>query len=108
PAGTGTVMLESPQALGVPSVPLKVIVLAPCVAPKFEPVTVTESLMCPVAGVTEISVGYTVNARPLLSTPLACTTTFPVVAPVGTGTVIVVAFQLVGDPVVPLNLTVLL
>jgi hypothetical protein len=35
------------------------------------------------------------------------TTTFPVVAPLGTGTTIEVALQLVGIAVVPLNLTVL-
>jgi hypothetical protein len=51
----------------------------------------------------------TVKLFPFVSTPLACTTTFPVVAPVGTFTVIVVAFQHVpqGVAVVPLNLTVL-
>jgi hypothetical protein len=36
------------------------------------------------------------------------TITFPVVAPVGTGTVILVADQLVGVATVPLNRTVLL
>ena len=35
------------------------------------------------------------------------TTTFPVVAPPGTGTTMLVADQLVGVAVVPLNLTVL-
>jgi hypothetical protein len=44
----------------------------------------------------------------LLFTPLANTTTFPVVALDGTGTFILVALQLVGVPAVPLNLTVLL
>jgi hypothetical protein len=46
------------------------------------------------------------NGRPLLATPLAVTTTLPVVAPVGTGATIEVALQLVGVAVVPLNLTV--
>jgi hypothetical protein len=56
----------------------------------------------------EIAAGaVTVNATPLLATPPTVTTTFPVVAPVGTGTVILVALQLVGLPVVPLNVTVL-
>jgi hypothetical protein len=36
------------------------------------------------------------------------TTTLPVVAPVGTGTAMLVADQLVGVAVVPLNVTVLL
>src|SRR6266853_3944717 len=49
----------------------------------------------------------TVKLTPLLATPLTVTTTFPVVAPAGTGTVMLVAFQLVGVPAVPLNVTVL-
>src|SRR5690349_14325219 len=44
---------------------------------------------------------------PLLATPETVTTTFPVVAPVGTGTEMLVALQLVGVAVVPLKLTVL-
>jgi len=49
-----------------------------------------------------------VKLTPLLLTPLACTTTFPVVAPVGTGTTMLVALQVPGVAVVVLNLTVLL
>jgi hypothetical protein len=52
-----------------------------------------------------VGVAATMNATPLLGTLDTVTTTFPVVAPVGTGTTIVVAFQLVGVPAVPLNLT---
>jgi hypothetical protein len=48
----------------------------------------------------------TVKLFPLLSTPLACTTTFPFVAPVGTVTAMLVALQVVTLAVVPLNLTV--
>ena len=61
-------MLTSPHALGVASVPLNVIVFAPCVAPRFVPVTVTTSVMWPFPGVTDVSVGagITVNSRPLL------------------------------------------
>ncbi len=51
--------------------------------------------------------GPTVKLTPLLSTPLAWTTTFPVVAPDGTGTWILPALQLVGVAAVPLNFTVL-
>src|SRR5947209_10353072 len=54
-----------------------------------------------------LGVGRTVKLIPLLSTPLAWTTTLPVLAPVGTGTTIDVALQLVGVAAVPLNLTVL-
>ena len=49
----------------------------------------------------------TVKATPLLATPPTVTTTLPVVAPLGTGTVMLVALQLVGVPAVPLNFTVL-
>lgn len=54
-----------------------------------------------------VGVGRTVKLLPLLSTPLACTTTFPVVAPEGTVTAILVALQLVTVAEIPLNLTVL-
>src|SRR5262245_34533362 len=49
----------------------------------------------------------TVNILPLLTVPPTVTTTFPVVAPVGTGTAMLVAAQLVGAAVIPLNVTVL-
>ncbi len=54
-----------------------------------------------------LGAGTTVNDTPLLFTPLAFTTTFPVVAPAGTGVTIEVALQLVAVAVVPLNFTVL-
>ena len=62
-------MLESPHALGIATVPLNVILLAPFVAPKFVPVTVTASVTWPFPGVTDVSVGagITVNGRPLLA-----------------------------------------
>jgi hypothetical protein len=49
----------------------------------------------------------TVNPTPLLATPPTVTTTFPVVAPAGTGATMLVALQLVGVAAVPLNFTVL-
>src|ERR1700675_2928592 len=52
--------------------------------------------------------GATVKVTPLLSPPPVCTTTGPVVAPLGTGAVMLVALQLLGVAGVPLNLTVLL
>jgi hypothetical protein len=52
-------------------------------------------------------VGVTVNVIELLATPDTVTTKLPVVAPLGTGTTILVALQLVGTPAVPLNVTVL-
>jgi hypothetical protein len=48
-----------------------------------------------------------VKLTPLLATPPTVTTTFPVVVPVGTGAMMLVAFQLVAVAVVPLNFTVL-
>jgi hypothetical protein len=47
-----------------------------------------------------------VKLTPLLATPPTVTTTFPVLAPVGTEVTMVVEFQLVVVAVVPLNLTV--
>ena len=55
-----------------------------------------------------VGVASTVKLDPLLATPPTVTTTFPVVAPAGTGTTILVALQLViVVAVVPLNVTVL-
>src|SRR5713101_4932321 len=50
----------------------------------------------------------TVKLDPLLATPPTVTTTFPVVAPVGTGAAMLVELQLAGVANVPLNVTVLL
>jgi hypothetical protein len=50
---------------------------------------------------------FTVKFTPLLDVPPTLTTTFPVVAPLGTGATILVALQLVGVAVVPLKVTVL-
>jgi hypothetical protein len=48
-----------------------------------------------------------VKLTPLLATPPTVTTTFPFVAPLGTGATILVALQLVGVAAVPLNVIVL-
>jgi len=80
-------------------------------AVKFVPVTVISVPTAADVGVKLVIVGagaaVTVNVTPLLATPDTVTTTFPVVAPLGTGTTILVALQLVGAAVVPLNVTVL-
>src|SRR5436189_3061363 len=110
PVGTGTVMLVALQAVGVASVPLNAIVLVPFVAPKLAPAIVTGVPAGADVGVKLVMLGagvVTVKGTPLLACPPTVTTTFPVVAPVGTGTVRVVALQLVGVASVPLNLTVL-
>jgi len=86
PAGTGTTMLVALQLEGVAAVPLNLTVLLPCVAPKFVPATVTAAPTAPEVGETLAILGAetTVKLDPLLATPDTVTTTFPVVAPLGT------------------------
>ena len=50
-------------------------------------------------------VDVTVKGIPLLAILFTVTTTFPVIAPPGTGTTMLVALQLVGGATVPLNVT---
>ncbi len=109
PAGTGTVMLVADHAVGVAAVPLNVTVLAPWFAPKLLPLMVTGVATGPLEGERLVNVGVTVTvkASALLARPPTVTTTLPVVAPAGTGTVMLVADQFVGVPAVPLNVTVL-
>jgi len=110
PLGTGTIMLVPLQLVGAPAVPLKVSVLAPCVAPKFAPLMVTDVPIAPDAGFRLVMLGggrVTIKFTPLLATPPIVITTFPVEAPFGTGTIMLVALQLVGAPAVPLKVSVL-
>src|SRR6266481_2555375 len=110
PAGTGATMLVALQLVGVAVIPLNFTVLVPCVAPKFAPVIVTDVPINPDAGFKLVMLGpgtVTVKFMPLLATPPTLTTTFPVVAPDGTSTTTLVALQLVGVAVIPLNFTVL-
>src|SRR5216684_1412326 len=110
PAGTSTTTLVALQLVGVAATPLNVTVLVPCVAPKFAPLIVTELPTNPEVGLKLVMLGpgtVTVKLTPLLATPPTVTTTFPVVAPAGTGAVILVALQLVGVAAIPLNVTVL-
>lgn len=102
--------LEVLQLVGVELIPLNVTVLVPWDAPKFVPAIVTEVPTAPEAGLRLVMLGgggMTVKLMPLLAWPPTVTTTFPVVAPVGTGTVMLVALQLVGVALVPLKVTVL-
>jgi hypothetical protein len=109
PVGTGATMLVADQLVGVAVVPLNFTVLVPCVAPKFVPVIVTDVPTGPLVGDRLVILGATATVKltPLLATPPTVTTTLPVVAPVGTGVTMLVADQLVGVAVVPLNFTVL-
>jgi len=94
--------------VGVAVVPLNVTVLVPWVEPKFVPVIVTDVPTGPEVGDRLVIAGgvvpVTVKDTPLLTAPWATTTTLPVVAPAGTGTVIVL-FPQVGLATVPLNAT---
>ena len=107
--GTTAVMLVALQLVTVAPIPLKVTVLVNCDAPKFVPVMVTEVPIWAEEGFRLVidGVGVTVKAEPLLAMPPTVTTTLPVVAPEGTGTVMLVLLQLVGVAAVPLNVTVL-
>lgn len=89
--------------------PLKLTVLVPWVAPNPVPLIATEVPKVPTVGETleTFGAGITVKLTPLLATADTVTTTFPVVAAVGTGVTIVVADQLVGLAAVPLKVTVL-
>ncbi len=109
PEGTVATMLLALQLVTVAVVPLNLTVPLPCDEPKFVPAMVTEAPTAPEVGdrLMMLGVGSTVKLFPLLSTPLACTTTFPVVAPVGTVTTMLLGPQVVTLAVVPLNLTVL-
>lgn len=108
--GTATVMLEFDHPAGVAATPLNVTLLVPCDAPKLVPEIVTVVPVRPLCGDSAVIVGTlveTVNAAPLLATPPTVTTTFPVVAPAGTGTTMLVSDQVVGVAFVPLKLIVL-
>jgi hypothetical protein len=109
PTGMGTTIFAFAQLVGVAVVPLNVTVLVPCVVPKLVPVTITAAPIAPDVGVTELMLGTgrTVKITPLLLTPLAFTTTFPVLAPLGAGTTMAESLQLRGMPALVPNLIVL-
>jgi hypothetical protein len=109
PVGTGTTMLVALQVVAVPAVPLNVTVLDPWLPPKFAPAIVTTVPTAPDVGLKLEILGVlpTVKVIALLATPPTVTTTAPVLAPLGTGTVIALALQDVGVPPIPLKVTVL-
>jgi hypothetical protein len=73
------------------------------------PVIVTDVPTGPLVGDRVVMLGATVTVKltPLLARLFTVTTTLPVAAPAGTGATMLVADQLVGVAVVPLNFTVL-
>ena len=110
PLGTGTAIDVALQLVGIAAVPLKVTVLVPWVDPKLVPVMVTEVPTTPEVGNRLVMFGPedepTVNETPLLACPPTVTTTFPVVALLGTATTIEFVLQLVAASAdTPLNLT---
>ena len=105
--GTGTVIELAFQLVGVATVPLKLTVLVPWLEPKPVPAIVTDVPTAPEVGDRFVMFGTTMKFTPLLATPPTVTTTLPVAAVDGTGTVIEPALQLVGVAAVPLNITVL-
>jgi hypothetical protein len=106
--GTGVTICVLLQLVGVAVAPLNVTVLEPCVAPKPEPVMVTDPPTVLDMGEAAVITGVTENVIPGLATPPIVTTTEPVVAAAGTGTTIFVLLQLVGVVATPLKVTVLL
>jgi hypothetical protein len=101
-------MLPAAQLLIVAAVPLKVTLPFPWVGPKFDPVIVTAEPTGPELALRLLifGAGVTVKLTTLLATPpAAVTTTFPVVAPVGTVAVMLPPVQFVTVAVVPLNVT---
>src|SRR5580692_10794520 len=108
PAGTPAVMLVAFQLVGTAGVPLKVRVLVPWVVPKVVPVIVIEVPTAPEVGLRLMMLGITVKLIALLANAPTFTTTLPVVAPAGTGAVMLVALQLVGTAGVPLKVIVLM
>jgi hypothetical protein len=67
----------------------------------------TEAPTAPEVGERLFIFGPTVNVTPLLANPPTDTTTDPVTAPAGTGTVMLLALQLLGLALVPLKVIVL-
>jgi hypothetical protein len=109
PAGTVATMLLAPQLLTAAAVPLNLTVPLPWLDPKLLPAIVTVAVTAPEVGDTLVMVGAetTEKLTPLVFTPLAFTSTCPVVAVAGTVVVMLLALQVVTVAVFPLNLTVL-
>lgn len=95
PAGTVTKMVVSFHPLIFAAAPLKVTVLFPCERPKLAPLIVIEAPTGPEAGFRLVMFGggASVKSTPLLAMPPTVTTTFPDVAPAGTGAMISVGLQ---------------
>src|SRR5579884_1699371 len=96
PLGTATEMPVSLHALATAGTPLNVTVLVPWVAPKLRPAIVTLVPTGPDPGDRFAMIGEFVTVKELLlplATPSTVTTTLPVVAPLGTATLMMVLLQ---------------
>jgi hypothetical protein len=105
--GTVATMLESLQLFTEAAVPLNVTVPVPWVAPNVVPVIVTDVPTLPALELREVMFGRTVKLKGVLETPPTVTTIPPVVAPTGTGAVMLPALHVVGVAAVPLKVNVL-
>lgn len=105
--GTGADILPALQLVTVAAVPLKETELEPWVAPNPDPLMVIEAPVRPDDEDRLLMTGVTVKLTLLLATPFTVTITGPVVAFVGTGTVMLPVFQLVAVAATPLNVSVL-
>ena len=109
PLGTTAPMLDEFQLVTLAKTPLNVTVLLPCDTPKSAPEIVIEVPVGPSGGDKLKMAGtfVTVKLTGLLPTPDTLTTTFPVVAPVGTVPVMLVADHAEMLIAVPFNIAVL-
>src|SRR3989304_8147676 len=109
--GMSAVMLVSLQVVVLSGAPFKVTVLPPFVVPKFVPFMVIVLFAGPDAGERLVISGdmgtVTVNKNSLLLIPLTVTTIGPVLAPIGTGTVMVVLLHVKGAAAILFNVPLL-
>jgi hypothetical protein len=105
PVGTGATMLVELQLVGVAGAPLNKTAPVPWLAPKLDPLMVTDVPTGPTEGLKFVMFGdgVTVKLTPLLVTLPTVTTTLPVVAPVGTLVTMLVSLQLVPRTGIPLK-----
>src|SRR5262249_20826606 len=100
-------VLSTQLAAGEARMPLKETVLSPWLAPNLLPLITTTPRAPIYAGVTLDMFGWlrTTKFTPLLAAPPTVTPTFPVVAPAGTVTPMLLALQLATAAGSPLNVT---
>src|SRR5579859_429283 len=104
PTGTGAVMLVLLQDEGEAVMPLKVMVLVPCISAKLVPVRVTAVPIVAIQGEHAVITGITLNDNALLAAPLALVTTTstkPTAKLDGTGTTMEVSLHELGVAATP-------